>query len=74
MNDPYSESAEYLDIMSTDAWTTLGPIVTEALRGSNTAGEPVLDIGAGSGIGTLAIAKALPDNEIVAVEPSHPTP
>jgi predicted O-methyltransferase YrrM len=66
MND-YRESAEYVDIMSRDAWRELGPLLAEALEG---VAGPVVDLGAGSGLGTLVIAKALPEAEIIAVEPS----
>ncbi len=67
MNDQYRESAEYIDIMSRDAWRELAPLLAEALEG---AAGPVVDLGAGSGLGTLVIAKALPHAEIIAVEPS----
>jgi SAM-dependent methyltransferase len=68
VNDHYRESAEYIDIMSRDAWRELGPLVTEAL--ADPAAGPVVDLGAGSGLGTMVIAKALPHAEIIAVEPS----
>lgn len=67
MNDHYRESAEYIDIMSRDAWRELGPLLAEALEG---VAGPVVDLGAGSGLGALVIAKALPEAEIIAVEPS----
>jgi SAM-dependent methyltransferase len=70
MDDGYRDSAEFLDIMSRDAWRVLAPLVVEALGTADPGGGPVVDIGAGSGLGTLAIAKALPQAEIVAVEPS----
>lgn len=70
MGDGYRDSAEFLDIMSRDAWRVLAPRVVEALGTADPGGGPVVDIGAGSGLGTLAIAKALPQAEIIAVEPS----
>nr|WP_260408635.1 class I SAM-dependent methyltransferase [Planomonospora venezuelensis] len=48
-------------------WPALGPVLAEALR---EVPGPVVDVGAGGGHGTRAIANALPDAEIVAVEPS----
>ncbi|MGH3444835.1 MAG: class I SAM-dependent methyltransferase [Nocardioidaceae bacterium] len=35
------------------------------------AGEPLLDVGAGTGAGTLALAARFPDREVLAVEPSR---
>lgn len=69
-NDYYRESAEYIDIMSRDAWRELGPLLAEALATADPAAGPVADLGAGSGLGTMVIAEALPQAEIVAVEPS----
>lgn len=70
MNDHYRESAEYIDIMSRDAWQALGPMVAEALATADPTAGPVIDFGAGTGLGTLAIAKALPEAKIIAIEPS----
>lgn len=70
MNNHYRESAEYIDIMSRDAWRWLGPLLAEALVTADPVAGPVVDFGAGTGLGTLAIAKALPAAEILAVEPS----
>ncbi|WP_188190329.1 class I SAM-dependent methyltransferase [Nonomuraea sp. SYSU D8015] len=65
--DQYERSAEFVDVMLAPHWTVLGPAVAEALRG---APGPVVDVGAGGGHGTRAIAQALPEAEIFAVEPS----
>jgi SAM-dependent methyltransferase len=67
MTDQYERSAEFVDVMLAPHWTVLGPALAEALRG---APGPVVDVGAGGGHGTRAIAQALPEAEIFAVEPS----
>lgn len=67
MTDQYERSAEFVDAMLAPHWTVLGPALAEALRG---APGPVVDVGAGGGHGTRAIAQALPEAEIFAVEPS----
>lgn len=68
MIDAYTESAEYIDVLISPFWADLGPALADAI----TAAEPgpVVDIGAGSGCGTLMIGNALPEAEIFAVEPS----
>ncbi|TMR24792.1 class I SAM-dependent methyltransferase [Nonomuraea turkmeniaca] len=67
MTDQYERSAEFVDAMLAPHWTILGPALAEALRG---APGPAVDVGAGGGHGTRAIAQALPEAEIFAVEPS----
>jgi SAM-dependent methyltransferase len=67
--DPYRLAAEHFDLLITDAWRILRPALTTALKGADPAG-PILDLGAGTGIGTKVIAELAPRNEIVAVEPS----
>jgi SAM-dependent methyltransferase len=67
MTDQYERSAEFMDVMLAPHWTVLGPALAEALRG---VPGPVVDVGAGGGHGTRAIAHALPEAEIFAVEPS----
>jgi predicted O-methyltransferase YrrM len=70
MSDQYRESAEYIDVMSRVAWQELGPLLAGALTTAKPVSGPVVDLGAGTGLGTLVIAKALPEAEIIAVEPS----
>ncbi|WP_422771442.1 class I SAM-dependent methyltransferase [Plantactinospora sp. WMMC1484] len=68
--DLYAESGEFIDVFSRDAWRAFRPPVVAALRRAVPAQGPILDIGAGSGLGTLLVAETLPTAEIVAVEPS----
>jgi SAM-dependent methyltransferase len=70
MEDQYREIAEFVDILSHDAWHALGPALADVLRHGDFAGGPVIDIGAGSGLATAVIAQALPNADILAVEPS----
>jgi pyochelin biosynthesis protein PchG len=67
----YTPSAEFFDLVAqAHAATASGPAVARALAGTDTSHGPVLDIGAGTGLVTAAIARVLPDAEIWAVEPA----
>ncbi|MFE9655589.1 class I SAM-dependent methyltransferase [Micromonospora sp. NPDC006431] len=68
--DSYAESGEFIDVLSQDAWRALRTPVTEALRHTWPDQGPIVDIGAGTGLGTLVAARAVPDAEVIAVEPS----
>ncbi|MFR9722190.1 class I SAM-dependent methyltransferase [Streptomyces sp. MS19] len=68
--DAYAASAEYIDLLITPFWDVAGPVLAEAIRDIDAATGPVLDIGAGSGRGTLLLGETLPESEIIAVEPS----
>ncbi|MDQ0363535.1 methyltransferase domain-containing protein [Catenuloplanes indicus] len=70
MTDDYRESAEFLDLMSQQMWQALRAPVTAAMRDADPAAGPIVDLGAGSGLGVLAVAAAVPGAEIIAVEPS----
>jgi hypothetical protein len=68
MTDVYAAAAEHFDLITKPVWADISPALSTALK---QAGEdPVLDIGAGTGLGLATIASALPDHEIIAVEPS----
>ncbi|GAA2691556.1 methyltransferase domain-containing protein [Nonomuraea recticatena] len=67
MTDQYERSAEFIDVMMAPHWPSLGPPLAEALRG---VVGPVVDVGAGGGHGTRVIAQAVPEADILAVEPS----
>ncbi|WP_436791591.1 Gfo/Idh/MocA family oxidoreductase [Yinghuangia sp. YIM S10712] len=67
--DSYSPSAEFFDLVAGPYTATgPGPEVVRALAGLG-AGM-VLDLGAGTGLITEAVAKAFPDAEILAAEPA----
>jgi len=69
--DFYRRTAEYVATLIVPAWQSLGPALTDALDGLDTAGGPVVDVGSGSGLGTRVIAHALPHAEIIAIEPDR---
>ncbi|MFG3420998.1 class I SAM-dependent methyltransferase [Micromonospora sp. NPDC048063] len=69
MSDEYQTSGEYLHLLSEPAWQALRTPVALALR--DAAGDAtLLDVGAGTGLGTEVLAAAVPDGDVVAVEPS----
>ena len=57
-------------MLSQDAWRALRTPVTEAMRHARRDQGPIVDIGAGTGLGTVLAAQAVPDAEVIAVEPS----
>ncbi|NKY33160.1 class I SAM-dependent methyltransferase [Nocardia speluncae] len=68
--DTYSVTAEFYDLMATPYWAQVDPLLPDLLAEVDTLAGPVVDIGAGTGLSTMAVADALPDAEIIAVEPS----
>lgn len=68
--DPYAVSAEFLEMLSRPAWRDLAPALTGCLAGMDPAAGPVLDLGAGTGLGTDVVLDAAPDATVLAVEPS----
>lgn len=65
----YDRTAEYVAVLLPTAWDGLDDALVGALDGLDTTAGPVVDIGAGTGIGTAVLARALPGAEILAVEP-----
>jgi hypothetical protein len=70
VTDEYARSGEFLDVLSRDAWAGLAEPVTAALAGARPAAGPLVDLGAGSGLGTRVLAGCDPDAAVLAVEPS----
>ncbi|WP_445222789.1 class I SAM-dependent methyltransferase (plasmid) [Bradyrhizobium sp. Pa8] len=69
MSDYYSPVAEFYDLVARAHGE--GELkLREKLSGLDPAAGPVLDIGAGTGRTTLAVAETVPDAEILAVEPA----
>ncbi len=65
----YAVTAQFYDAMAGDQRAAVDLEIAEALKGLSTEGHPVVDVGAGTGLTTRVIAAALPDAEILAVEP-----
>lgn len=66
--DAYEASGEFIDVLSGPAWQELRDPVRAALRGVSQG--PVVDVGAGTGLGTRVLAEACPTAAVLAVEPS----
>ncbi|WP_028922262.1 class I SAM-dependent methyltransferase [Pseudonocardia acaciae] len=66
----YQRVAPYVAALLPAAWHALAPAVAEALREVPAGPDaPVVDIGAGTGIGTELIARTLPGADVLAIEP-----
>lgn len=69
MSSAYGITARYYDPMASLQQGSLDARFLAELETVDPGGHPVLDIGAGTGLSTVLIARALPGAEIVAVEP-----
>jgi methylase of polypeptide subunit release factors len=67
--DAYAVSGEFIDVLSQDAWRALRGPISRALRAAVPSQGPIVDVGAGTGLGALVAADTVPDTEIIAVEP-----
>ncbi|HET8994909.1 MAG TPA: class I SAM-dependent methyltransferase [Rhodococcus sp. (in: high G+C Gram-positive bacteria)] len=68
--DPYTRSADHLDLLSAGPWQHMAPTVSAALAGIGETEATIVELGSGTGLGTGVIAHAAPNAQIVAVEPS----
>lgn len=64
----YDALGEFHDLFMTEAWSRLGPVVGRAVAALGPTAT-VVDLGAGSGLGTLAVARSC-EARIWALEPS----
>lgn len=69
VSSAYAVTAAYYDAVASLQRSALDAQLLAALAGLEAKDLPVLDIGAGTGLSTALIAKALPGVEILAVEP-----
>lgn len=68
---PYSPSAEFFDLVAAEHTATASaPAIAALLADADLSTGPVVDIGAGTGLVTEAVARARPDAEIIACEPA----
>ncbi|SBW28811.1 Gfo/Idh/MocA family oxidoreductase [Protofrankia symbiont of Coriaria ruscifolia] len=69
---PYTPTAEFFDLVAAaHVQVTSAPAVIEALRMIDLGRGPIVEVGAGTGLLTEAVARAFADIEIVAYEPSE---
>ncbi|MGL5928096.1 MAG: class I SAM-dependent methyltransferase, partial [Dermatophilaceae bacterium] len=68
--DEYRTAGEYVDVLIGPAWAALEGPVREALHRPSSGVEPVVDLGAGTGLGLGALTQAMPAAPVLAVEPS----
>lgn len=68
MSDPYEAMGEFHDLFMEEPWARLRPVLVDAFSGLSPS-ELVVDLGAGTGIGTRLLAGCTAAR-IVAVEPS----
>ncbi|MFF2523477.1 Gfo/Idh/MocA family oxidoreductase [Streptomyces liangshanensis] len=67
----YTPSAEFFDLVAAGHTATSSvPAIVGLMAGADLGAGPVLDIGAGTGLVTEAVARARPDAEIIACEPA----
>ena len=70
-DDPYGEAtAEFYDLLATAMGDELGPSSPAPPSGLDPATGPILDLGAGTGAGTVHLNAAFPSAAIIALEPS----
>lgn len=68
---PYTPSAEFFDLVAAQHTATASaPAIAALLADADLSTGPVVDIGAGTGLVTEAVARARPDAEILACEPA----
>lgn len=68
MSDPYEALGEFHDLFMEESWARLRPVLVDAFSGLGSS-ELVVDLGAGTGIGTRLLAGCTAAR-ITAVEPS----
>lgn len=70
--DPYGEAtAEFYELLATAHWERTGLELVELLEGVDPANGPIVDVGAGTGIGLPYLLAAVPGADILAIEPSR---
>ncbi len=71
VEDPYGEAtAEFYDLLATAHWETFGSQLVDLFAGIDPTVGPIVDIGAGTGVGLSHLRTAAPDASIFAIEPS----
>ncbi|WP_434739396.1 Gfo/Idh/MocA family oxidoreductase [Micromonospora sp. SH-82] len=65
----YGSSAEFFDLAAREHAERSAPAVVAALAGVDPVAGPILEIGAGTGLVTEAVARAFPQAAVIAAEP-----
>jgi trans-aconitate methyltransferase len=65
----YDITSQYYDAMANDQLVAVREKIAAAMQGVDCSQGPIIDIGAGTGLTTQVIARALPTAEILAIEP-----
>ena len=69
--DPYgTATAEFYELLATAHWERTGLELLDLLDGVDPGAGPIVDVGAGTGIGLSYLRAAVPDAQIHAIEPS----
>ena len=69
--DPYGEAtAEFYDLLATGEWEMFGLRLLDLLDGVDPSAGPIVDVGAGTGVGLPYLTAAVPGARIRAIEPS----
>ena len=66
----YATIAEFTDLLVGDLWDTVGLVLLDVFEGLEPTAGPIVDVGAGTGVGLAAIREAAPGIRLVAIEPS----
>jgi len=64
-------TAEFYDLLATDMWDDFGLQLLDLLDGVDPSAGPIVDVGAGTGVGLPAIRAAVPGVRVFAIEPSR---
>ncbi len=72
VGDPYGvATAEFYDLLATGHWDTFGMQLLVLLSDADPSVGPIVDLGAGTGVGLPYLHLAVPDARIHAIEPSR---
>ncbi len=70
-SDPYgTATAEFYELLATAHWERTGLELLDLLDDVDPSAGPIVDVGAGTGIGLAYLRAAVPDAELYAIEPS----
>lgn len=70
-SDPYgTATAEFYELLATAHWERTGLELLDLLDGVDPTAGPIVDVGAGTGIGLPYLRAAVPDADLYAIEPS----